>query len=58
MFTHYSIQKFLKANGFEVLGIRGVHSGNSSGKKLLSFVRALMSAKASFAEQLVILARK
>jgi 2-polyprenyl-3-methyl-5-hydroxy-6-metoxy-1,4-benzoquinol methylase len=57
MFTHYSLQKFLKANGFKVLAVKGVRSGHKGENRLLSFVRALTSIKASFAEQIVVVAK-
>lgn len=58
MFTHHSIRKFLESNGFKILTIKGVHGGNANESNVHNFLRAAMSAKASFAEQLIILARK
>jgi 2-polyprenyl-3-methyl-5-hydroxy-6-metoxy-1,4-benzoquinol methylase len=57
MFTHYSIKKFLKENGFKILKIRGTYGGHEGEGKLRKFIRWLMSLKTSFAEQLIILAQ-
>jgi 2-polyprenyl-3-methyl-5-hydroxy-6-metoxy-1,4-benzoquinol methylase len=52
MFTHYSVRKFLEANGFKVLAVKGTYGGPKS-----NLLRALLSARTSFSEQIIILAR-
>jgi SAM-dependent methyltransferase len=58
MFTHYSIRKFLEANGLKVVTIKGTYGGHVGERSLSSAIRALMSLRKSFAEQLIILAEK
>ena len=58
MFTHYSIRKFLEANDLKVVAIKGTYGGHVGEKSLSSAIRALMSLRESFAEQLIILAER
>ena len=58
MFTGYAMKKFLSANGFKIVAVKGTYGGHTGERGLKGLLRALMSAKASFSEQLVFLAKK
>lgn len=58
MFTYGSIRKFLEKSGFEILSTGCAYGGHDGESKLQSFIRKVMSIRPSFAECVIILARK
>ncbi len=58
MFTLSAIKKFLRENGFEILKVKGAYGGHDGESRVRSVIRKFMSIKPSFAECIIILARK